>query len=214
MNRQPLKSSVTISYLTVKLQNMEAQKWEEILGALPVKDTEEDEEKRKEVWSIMDLDDSLSLSIFELEKGIAAITMTEDVFDCFPAVETAFRFVKKMSNEDHDKENHESNNEDDKVEEDVVIEHPLLYSEFRHFLTVLRHYFTFCQIFENDDLDEGLQVSREDFCCEDKQEKLKEHVGDIRDICEEFDALDRDNMGLLSFDVLIKWGLQNLNADI
>ena len=192
---------------------MEAQKWEEILGALPVKDTEDDEGKRKEVWSIMDLDDSLSLSIFELEKGIAAITMTEDVFDCFFAVETAFRFVKKMSNEDHNEKNHESNHGDDEAEEDVVIEHPLLYSEFRQFLTVLKQYFTFCQIFENDDLDEGLQVSREDFCCEDKQEKLKEHIGDIRDICEEFDALDRDNMGSLSIDVLIKWGLHKSNSN-
>ena len=40
----------------------------------------------REMWSLMDLDDSLSMTIFELEKGIATITQSEELFDCFPAI--------------------------------------------------------------------------------------------------------------------------------
>ena len=36
----------------------------------------------REIWAIMDLDDSMSLSLCELERGIGTIFMTEDFFDC------------------------------------------------------------------------------------------------------------------------------------
>ena len=46
----------------------------------------------------MDLDDSLSLSMYELEKGITVFTRSEEWFDCYPAVQTAFKHTKGLKN--------------------------------------------------------------------------------------------------------------------
>ena len=83
----------------------------------------------REMWSIMDLDDSLSLSMYELEKGIATFTRSAELFDCYPAVRTAFKFTKKLHmNDDEDYEElvEETENNDSIVENSGI---PLFYSE-------------------------------------------------------------------------------------
>ena len=49
------------------------------------------------MWGLMDLDDSLDMTIFELEKGVATITQSEEWFDCFPAINAAFTFAKMFT---------------------------------------------------------------------------------------------------------------------
>ena len=109
--------------------------WEEVFEALPDAATENGERKRREMWAIMDLDDSLSLSMYELEKGVAVFTRSEECFDCYPAVQTAFKFTKRL----HVGDDHQSgeNTEEEEVVEDEEkkeSEIPLFYSEFHEFL--------------------------------------------------------------------------------
>ena len=88
----------------------------------------------REMWSIMDLDDSLSLSMYELEKGIATFTRSGELFDCYPAVRTAFKFTKKLhmaDGEDYEdvvEELVEETENEDSIEENSGI--PLFYSEY------------------------------------------------------------------------------------
>ena len=93
----------------------------------------------------MDLDDSLSLSMYELEKGIAIFTRSGELFDCYPAVRTAFKFTKKlhMAGEDYEELAEETENYDS-IEENSGI--PLFYSEYQEFLAALHQYYVYCKV--------------------------------------------------------------------
>ena len=122
---------------------METVKWEEVFEALTDEITEDGDRKRKEMWAIMDLDDSLSLSMYELEKGIAVFTRSEEWFDCYPAVQTAFKHTKGLDISDEgDNEDKDKELEDTCKEADI----PLFYSEFQEFLRNLKQYYIYCQV--------------------------------------------------------------------
>ena len=89
----------------------------------------------------MDLDDSLSLSLYELEEGVATITMTKEWFDCYPAVQTAFKFTKLILDKDleHDQDEVAETDED---KTDPI----LLFSEFKQFLAALKQYYVYCKV--------------------------------------------------------------------
>ena len=132
---------------------METVKWEEVFEALPDEITDDGDRKRKEMWAIMDLDDSLSLSMYELEKGIAVFTRSEDWFDCYPAVQTAFKFTKGLDIlDDGDAENEAKELEDTCDVSDI----PLFYSEFQEFLKNLKQYYIYCKV--------GLQLYVDVYC--------------------------------------------------
>ena len=132
---------------------METVKWEEVFEALPDEITDDGDKKRKDIWAIMDLDDSLSLSMYELEKGIAVFTRSEDLFDCYPAVQTAFKFTKGLDmSDDGDAENEAKELEDKGDESDI----PLFYSEFQEFLKNLKQYYIYCKV--------GLQLYDNTYC--------------------------------------------------
>ena len=93
----------------------------------------------------MDLDDSLSLSLYELEKGVATITMTEEWFDCYPAIQTAFKFTKLMLDTDKDLEHDEDDVAKTEADEEKT-EAVLLFSEFQLFLAALKQYYMYCKV--------------------------------------------------------------------
>ena len=122
---------------------METVKWEEVFEALPDDITEDGDRKRKEMWTIMDLDDSLSLSMYELEKGIAVFTRSEEWFDCFPAVQTAFKHTKGLDISDEGDEKVKDNELEGTCGKADI---PLFYSEFQDFLRNLKQYYIYCQV--------------------------------------------------------------------
>ena len=95
----------------------------------------------------MDLDDSLSLSMYELEKGVAVFTRSEECFDCYPAVQTAFKFTKRLHVGD-DQQSGEDTEEEEVVEDEEKEESeiPLFYSEFHEFLVNLKQYYKYCKV--------------------------------------------------------------------
>ena len=96
------------------------------------------------MWSLMDLDDSLSMTIFELEKGIATITQSEELFDCYPAINAAFAFTKLYSKQGQELDENENEEELDNApaEKDDTLE----YKEFGMFLHALKQYYVYCQV--------------------------------------------------------------------
>ena len=92
----------------------------------------------------MDLDDSLTITLSELDKGISTITQSHNYFDCYPAVLASYEYtknysVKMIEAQDGNIENADDDDEEEKVEF-------LEYKDFGLFLYALRSYFTFCQV--------------------------------------------------------------------
>ena len=56
------------------------------------------------MWSLINVNDSKSLTMYEMERGVAAVTRSEEFFDCLPAVRSAFNFAKVFSNKGVDEE--------------------------------------------------------------------------------------------------------------
>ena len=113
-----------------------------------------------ELWSLINVNDSDSLNINDLEKGMATVTQSEEFFDCLPAVQTAFNFTKLLTNKGVDKDDEvgelvEAEEMKDKETSEGVdnievptrrIEKTLEYGEFQMFLQTLRQYYLFCQV--------------------------------------------------------------------
>ena len=92
----------------------------------------------------MDLDDSLSMTLFELEKGIATITQSEELFDCYPAIKASFEFTNLYAKQVQEPDENENEEDPDNMtkEEDLSLE----YKEFGLFLHALKQYYIYCQV--------------------------------------------------------------------
>ena len=113
-----------------------------------------------EMWSLFNISDSKTLTIFELESGVMRVTQSEELFDCLPAVRAAFHFTKVFFNNGVDeeeeaekkaKEEQEKNKTNEEVDEVIKaptrkVEKTLEFFEFRLFLQTLRQYYLYCQV--------------------------------------------------------------------
>ena len=61
------------------------------------------------------------------------------------------------------------------------------------------------KVFDNAEVEEGAAVSMERFCLPEAQEEIMKHVGHIHDAAEEFSNMDKDGLGEVRFDCLMKW---------
>ena len=119
-----------------------------------------EEEMRRELWSLININDTPSLTMYELEKGMATVTQSDMFFDCLPAVRAAFNFTKVFTNKGVDEEEEEEEKAAEEAEKkrenpdeiEVIkaptrkIEKTLEYGEFRIFLQTLRQYYLYCQV--------------------------------------------------------------------
>ena len=92
----------------------------------------------RELWGLINVNDSPGLTVAELESGMATVTRSEDFFDSLPAVQQAFRFTKIISNGGEDQEN----DNEGKSKINCTLE----FKEFRMFLRILRQYYGYCQV--------------------------------------------------------------------
>ena len=105
------------------------------------------------MWSLINVNDSASLTLYDLERGVATVTQTEEFFDCLPAARAAFDYAKVFSNKGVDEEE-ERKKEAEQEESDMdaikvparKVERTLEFEEFRVFLQALRQYFIYCQV--------------------------------------------------------------------
>ena len=124
-----------------------------------------------EMWSLFNISDSKTLTIFELEGGVMRVTQSEELFDCLPAVRAAFHFTKVFFNNGVDEEEEaekKAKEEQEKSNEEVEVikaptrkvEKTLEFFEFRLFLQTLRQYYLYCQVmgFTSLDLSHGRLV--------------------------------------------------------
>ena len=106
-----------------------------------------------EMWSLFNISDSKTLTINELENGVTRVTQSEDLFDCMPAVRSAFHFTKVFFNNGVDEEEEAENKAKEEQEKEakekaptLKVEKTLEFFEFRMFLQTLRQYYLYCQV--------------------------------------------------------------------
>ena len=109
--------------------------WNALLARLPVKKTSEDREKRKKMWSAIDMNGNGYCSLAELDRGIQDVLLLPEVFDCKRPIMRAFQAAK-------DKVPPRTQHSDDYVE----------WLEFRIFLVYLRQYFEYYVMFCRTDI--------------------------------------------------------------
>ena len=107
------------------------------------------------MWSLFNVNDSASLTLYDLEKGVATVTQTEEFFDCLPAARAAFDYAKVFSNKGVDEEEERKMKMEqggDKIPVNVEVnkgptrkvERTPEFEEFRVFLQALCRYFIYC----------------------------------------------------------------------
>ena len=116
-----------------------------------------------EMWSLFNISDTKTLTLYDLENGVTRVTQSEELFDCLPAVKTAFHFAKvffnngideeeeaeKRAREEEEKQNEtgQKNNDVELIKAPIPkVEKTLEFSEFQMFLQSLRQYYLYCQV--------------------------------------------------------------------
>ena len=115
------------------------------------------------MWSLFNISDTKTLTLYDLEKGVTTVTQSEELFDCLPAVRAAFHYTKVFFNNGVDEEEEaekkakeeeaqkEKSGKKDDIEEVIKaplpkVEKTLEFPEFRMFLQSLRQYYLYCQV--------------------------------------------------------------------
>lgn len=98
------------------------------------------------MWSLFNVSDSASLTLYDLERGVANVTQSEEFFDCLPAARAAFDYAKVFSNKGVDEEEEKEKEADNEKALSRKVEKTLVFDEFKVFLQALRQYFVYCEV--------------------------------------------------------------------
>ena len=91
----------------------------------------------REMWDLINVNDSKTLTADQLETGMGTVTRSDDFFDCHPAIQTAFKYTKVVTNWGKTE-----NVEDTSIKRKESID----FDEFKTFLLLLRLYYSYCQV--------------------------------------------------------------------
>lgn len=120
--------------------------WEEIKAKLPIGNTPEDEKKRLEYWSYIDVNSNGYLSLAEVDKGLRDVVKLPALFALKPVIIRAFNAAKnklKATNPHGD---------------DYVSK-----AEFKFLVLYLRQYYEYWQAFDVIDSSNDRRVTLEEF---------------------------------------------------
>jgi len=165
--------------------------WGAIIDCLPSEDS--NTESRKEVWELFNISDKESLDCSDLEKGVATMCQTEDHFDCQPAVLAALDFAKTANNGGI---------------EDAEMAKKIDFEEFGAFLQAVKLYYSFCEIFKNNDVDPEKMIKKKKFLEKDSVADMMELLGEELVMEAEFNDLDNENTEKVMFSEIISWAFK------
>jgi len=165
--------------------------WGAIIDCLPSEDS--NTESRKEVWELFNISDKESLDLSDLEKGVATMCQTEDHFDCQPAVLAALDFAKTANNGGI---------------EDPEIAKKIDFEEFGAFLQAVKLYYSFCELYKNDDVDPEKMIKKKKFLEKNNAADMTDLLREELDMEAEFDNLDNENKDKVMFSEIISWAFK------
>lgn len=117
--------------------------WEAVKASLPVGKSEEDKEKRKELWQKFNVTNPRSLDLFELDAGIQLVLECEELFEAKEVIRRAYTYAREVN----------PNGPSEKLE----------FVEFRLLLVYLKGLFEVHQVFSQiDSGSRDLALSKEE----------------------------------------------------
>ena len=93
---------------------------------------------KREMWDLINVNDSKTLTADQLETGMGTVTRSDDFFDCHPAIQTAFKYTKVITNWGKIEKDEEVN---------IKRRESIDFDEFKTFLLLLRLYYSYCQVY-------------------------------------------------------------------
>jgi len=129
--------------------------WETINEKLPFQRNKDAYDKRKDMWTAMDVNGNGYLSLAEVTKGVRDVIAVDELFDAIPAINRSFHHVKAVAKS-------ENPHGDDFIQ----------WPEFRLFLQTLRQFFEYYEAFSRLDAGEDQRVDKEEFT----SDKMKETI--------------------------------------
>ena len=168
--------------------------WEKISAALPYKDDPDSVQRRKKIWSGIDVNNNGFVSLAEIDKGLRDILQLDHVFNCKRAIFQAFKSAKSSAKS-------KSVHGPDYVER----------KEFKTLLYYLRQYFEYFQAFARADTGDDNRIDLEEF--KRFETTLEKWVGKIDDPVAEFKKIDKNGGGQITFDEFVAWA-QHRSLDL
>eukprot|EP00667_Euglena_gracilis_P013357 EG_transcript_13767 len=141
---RPMKSAKVSSFRRGRTGAID---WALIAQRLPYGRSEAEKERRKELFSLIDMNGNGYLSLAEVDKGMRDILKLEEIYDCKPAMMRAFQAAKGV---------HKGGKA--KLGDDYVTK-----SEFRVLLEYLRMYFELFVMFDRLDDDNDRRLTEAEF---------------------------------------------------
>ena len=168
--------------------------WDSLLSRLPIKKTEEDRKKRRELWNQIDINGNNYISLAEFDKGLRDVLQLPDIFKlkkvslrAFQAAKTAVKSSSKYG--------------DDYVG----------WLEFRIILVYLRQYFEYYVMFCRIDSSDDFKINLNEF---KKAIPTLEKWGiKINDPEKEFNSIDTNHGGVILFDEFCTYAIKK-NLDL
>eukprot|EP00954_Amorphochlora_amoebiformis_P023098 1357876-Amorphochlora_amoeboformis.AAC.1 len=164
--------------------------WEAIKEKLPYERTKEQKEKRQKMFKGFDPNGNGYLSLAEVQKGLRDVLQLDDVFDCKPAIFSAFKAAR------------EKGKAKSSVSGDYVEWH-----EFRYLLLCLREYFEFHVMFDRADKNDDDRIDLKEF--ERSVDLLHKWGVKIDDPEKSFKEVDTNNGGKILFSEFAAWALKH-----
>jgi len=190
---RPMKSAAKSSFRRGRTGAID---WALIAERLPYGRSKVEQERRKELFSLIDVNGNGYISLAETDKGLRDILKLEEIFDCKPAIMRAFQAAKDAHK-----------NSKARLGADFVTK-----PEFRILLEYLRLYFELFVMFDRMDDDNDRRINEAEFLAHAKQ--LKTWGVKCTDFAAEFKKMDTNSGGQVLFDEFCHWAIpQNLDLE-
>ena len=181
--------------------------WHSMAQRLPVGDSEQDVKQRKTLWRHSDANGNGYLSLSEIHGGLRHILKEKELSEAKPAIASAFAFAK---NHAKCKLGHKPAVAGDFVER----------SEYRVFLIALKARLEYCHAFKSIDAGAGGggadghadgKITKQEFL--GARAMIEQWVGKLEDPAAEFEHIDADGGGAVSFSEFCNWAVRR-NLDL
>lgn len=167
---------------------MQNKIWEQIEQKLPSDETPQHDERRKQQWRCIDMNNNGYLSLAQVDKGLRDIIKLPAVFNLKPVIIRAFNAAKKKLKATNP-------HGDDYVSK----------AEYKYLVLYLKQYYTYWQLFDAVDTSDDRRINLQEFKA--AIPTLAKWGVKIENPQTSFNQIDKNKGGFILFDEFCEWAI-------